>query len=308
MKKLTKEEFIEKANNVHNNKYDYSKVKYINTRTKVLIICPIHGEFWQTPNAHLSKQGCPKCATLIKSDKLKLSIDEILDRFKLLHENKYTYDFSNYKNVDSIISIKCNKHNYWFKQKVYHHLNGNGCPICNHGIKYNNEEFIIKAKDIHSETYDYSKVNYVNKNTPVEIICSKHGSFWQKPHDHICGCGCPKCKAWKTQYKIFKFIIKEFSTIDWKWEYSPEWLGLQKFDIYSVDYNLAIEFNGRQHYEPVEKFGGIDGFIITQKRDCIKQEKCIQNNCKLYKIKYDNIDYDKIKEDIYNLINDNYAN
>lgn len=61
MKKLTTEEFIEKARKVHVDKYDYSKVEYVNNLTKVCIICPKHGEFWQTPNNHLSGKGCPIC-------------------------------------------------------------------------------------------------------------------------------------------------------------------------------------------------------------------------------------------------------
>lgn len=67
LKRLTKQEFIEKARAKHGCKYDYSKVEYINNHTKVCIICPEHGEFWQTPNKHLSGQGCPKCALMPKN-------------------------------------------------------------------------------------------------------------------------------------------------------------------------------------------------------------------------------------------------
>lgn len=308
MKKLTLEEFIEKANRVHKNKYDYSKVNYINSRIKVCIICPDHGEFWQTPNAHLSGQKCPKCSIIDRTDILKLTTDELLHRFRKIHGNQYEYDFSNYENVCSIISIKCIKHDYIFKQAVYHHLNGSGCPICNGGSKYTNKEFIIKAREVHGDIYNYSKVNYIDKETPVEIVCPLHGSFWQKPHDHICGCGCPNCKSWKTQRKIFNFLNQEFNNIKWEWEYSPEWLGLQRFDIYSPDVNLAIEYNGEQHYIPIKRFGGQIEFQKTLSRDKQKLEKCKQNNCILYTIKYDNIDYDKIKEDINYLIINNYAN
>ena len=107
MKKLTLEEFIEKANCVHKNKYDYSKVDYINSRIKVCIICPKHGDFWQTPNSHLSGQKCPKCSIVDRTNSLKLTTDELLYRFRKIHGNQYEYDFSNYENVCSIISIKC---------------------------------------------------------------------------------------------------------------------------------------------------------------------------------------------------------
>ena len=68
-------------------------------------------------------------------------------------------------------------YDYIFKQAVYHHLNGSGCPICNGGSKYTNKEFIIKAREVHGDIYDYSRVSYIDKETPVEIICPLHGSF-----------------------------------------------------------------------------------------------------------------------------------
>ena len=61
MRKITKEEFIQRASTIHNNKYLYDKVNYVNTSTKVTITCPIHGDFKQTPNNHLQGQGCQKC-------------------------------------------------------------------------------------------------------------------------------------------------------------------------------------------------------------------------------------------------------
>lgn len=61
MKKLTTEEFIKRARAIHGDKYDYSKVEYINIKTKVCIICPEHGEFWQVPAEHLRGRGCKDC-------------------------------------------------------------------------------------------------------------------------------------------------------------------------------------------------------------------------------------------------------
>ena len=123
-KKLTTDEFIEKAKKVHGDKYDYSEVEYINTSTKVKIICPIHGPFWQSPNKHLNKRGCKQCFL----DRKRNSIEDILNRFHQIHGDKY--DYSN---------------------------------------------FVYKALDVHSE-----------------IICPKHGSFWQTPCSHFKH-GCPKC-------------------------------------------------------------------------------------------------------------------
>ena len=72
MAKLTTEEFIAKAKAVHGNRYDYSKVVYVNTQTKVCIICKEHGEFWQKPKNHLCGNGCVKCSKESISKRLML--------------------------------------------------------------------------------------------------------------------------------------------------------------------------------------------------------------------------------------------
>lgn len=114
----------------------------MNANTKVCIICPKHGEFWQTPSGHLSGKGCPKC----------------------------------YKESRSSTT----------------------------------EEFINKAREIHGNKYDYSKVNYVNAYTKVCIICPKHGEFWQIPANHLNGHGCPNCQGATKQYKFN--LLQEFES------------------------------------------------------------------------------------------------
>ena len=90
-KKLNKESFVERSNVIHHNKYDYSKVEYINSSTKVCIICPEHGEFWQSPNKHMSGRGCPKCAENLrnkKSDEINQNISIILSNISLIGKKK----------------------------------------------------------------------------------------------------------------------------------------------------------------------------------------------------------------------------
>lgn len=128
-KTLTTEEFVSKANLIHNEKYDYSKVIYQNNKTLVLIICPIHGNFMQTPTNHLMKSGCPKCGMEKKVTKLTLNIETFLHKAKILHGFKYDYGKIIYKNTDIKIGIICLKHGeFW--QKPYKHLQGHGCPVC----------------------------------------------------------------------------------------------------------------------------------------------------------------------------------
>jgi len=199
-KKKTKEEFIKEATEKHEGKYDYSKVDYVNNRTKVCIICLEHGEFWQLPSSHLKGCGCQKC----KGDKLRerctSTKEEFIKKVKEVHKDKYDYSKVDYVNSKTKVCIICPEPEHGeFWQTPNNHLHGYGCPKCKadksrENLSLTTEEFITKSKDIHSDNYDYSKVNYVNNRTKVCIICSKHGEFWQTPNSHTQGQGCPKCR------------------------------------------------------------------------------------------------------------------
>ena len=115
MKKLTTNEFIEKSRKVHGDKYDYSKVNYVNAKTKVCIICPIHGEFWQTPDLHLQGSGCSLCG-----GKIQLSEDEFIRRANLVHNNKYDYSKVNYINYHTKICIICPIHGEFWQEPANH--------------------------------------------------------------------------------------------------------------------------------------------------------------------------------------------
>ena len=271
MRKLTTEEFIKKAKAVHGNKYDYSKVEYINSRTKICIICPKHGEFWITPHSHLTGHGCHKC-----SCKYVLSTEEFVKRAREIHGNKYDYSKVEYKNYDTKVCIICPKHGeFW--QMPHSHLQGNGCTVCGklklRGLfqkKYN--EFIEQAKEVHGDKYDYSKVEYINANTKVCIICPKHGEFWQTPDNHLHKQGCPNCITSVLENDFDKFL-KE-NNINSIFQKRFKWLGKQSLDFYLPDYNIGIECQGRQHFQIVSHFGGESGLDKTIRRDKIKFDKC----------------------------------
>ena len=123
-KKLTQEEFIKKAKVIHGNKYDYSLVIYKNKRTKVKIICPIHGVFEQRPDKHFSGSGCPFCA-----GNNKRTIEEFIEKARATHGDKYDYSLVAYKNAKTKIIITCKKHGP-FLQLPNTHLRGSGCPKC----------------------------------------------------------------------------------------------------------------------------------------------------------------------------------
>ena len=188
---LTTETFVNRAKKVHGGKYDYSKVEYINANTKVCIICPIHGEFWQKPYDHLIKKGCPRCSN--KGG----TIDEFIRKAKKVHGDKYDYSNVEYVNSQTKVCIICPIHGeFW--QIPASHLKGCGCKKCGIEASHNKqkkkeENFLEKARKVHNDKYNYSKVEYVNNKTKVCIVCPIHGEFWQTPSDHLRGKGCKKC-------------------------------------------------------------------------------------------------------------------
>lgn len=211
-KKLNTEDFIRKARAVHGDKYDYSKVEYVDTHTKVVIICPIHGEFKQVPNYHLCGNGCQKCSVR----NIKYSQEEIINKAKEVHGNKYNYSKVNYITSKTKITIICPIHGE-FKIQPTNHINSKqGCPKCyddkrtNVNLR-NTEFFISKAKAVHGDKYDYSKSVYVGANKPIIIICPEHGEFQQKASCHYnLKHGCPKCGGVgliNTEYFILKSNI-----------------------------------------------------------------------------------------------------
>lgn len=179
--------FIREAEEVHGDKYDYSKADYKNSSTKICIICPKHGEFYQYPNYHLNGSGCPKCGRNIR-----LTTEDFIKMAIAVHGNKYDYSKVEYKGANDKVCIVCPHHGEFY-QIPRDHIRTRGCRKCSSSTKLTTEDFIKRAKKIHSDKYNYSKVDYINSQTKVTIICSTHGEFEQIPNSHLQGRGCPKC-------------------------------------------------------------------------------------------------------------------
>jgi len=290
MKRLTTNDFVNRSNVIHNNKYDYSLVNYINARTKVQIICPEHGIFKQNTDSHLRGTGCPACVGL-----KKLSTKSFIEKSKLLHNNQYTYEKTEYKNSHTKVTITCSIHGD-FSQKPYHHLRGVGCPICGGTGKKNTKEFIDNAAKVHNGKYDYDLVNYKNNITKVKIICPNHGVFTQRPNDHLNGSGCNKCSQSVGEMIIYRLLIENNINFTFQKTFEDcKYKAKLKFDFYIPILNICIEYDGKQHYEINNFFGGIKGLQYQQKRDSIKNIYCKENNIKLLRIKYD----DDIEKSLY---------
>lgn len=193
--KPTNEEFIAECKKIHGDKFDYSKTKYKNARSKLLVVCQKHGDFEVLPRSHKASPsgGCTSC-----SCRKKVTLDDFVRRSNNIHDFRYSYKkIKTLKNTRQKVLITCSKHGD-FLQIADRHLHGNGCPECGNEVireksSMGLEEFVRRASETHSDKYDYSKANYKNGYTKVLIICPDHGEFWQRPHGHLQTRGCKQC-------------------------------------------------------------------------------------------------------------------
>ena len=210
--KRTTEEIIKEAKEIHGDEYDYSKLDYINAKTPVTIICPVHGEFPQIAYNHLRGRGCADCGFIVIASKTRSDTDTFVTKAKEIHGDKYDYSKLTY--IDSLtpVTIICPIHEK-FSQRASSHLSGSGCPDCgqiviNSKITSDTNTFITKAKQIHGDRYDYSKVKYESCYKEVVIICSIHGEYLQKPGSHLHTQGCDLCRREQMSQLFVKSAIQ----------------------------------------------------------------------------------------------------
>lgn len=275
--------FITKAILKHGTAFSYENVVYINNKTKISITCPEHGDFQQTPNCHLKGRACTQCWIKSKRD----TPEQFIQKANKVHKSAYTYHNAIYVNNSTKISITCPQHGD-FEQYPSNHLAGNGCPDCKTN-RLTTHDFIAKAKKIHGNFYDYNDVNYSGNNQQkVTIVCPKHGAFQQTPRIHLSGCGCPSCRASKGEREIALFLsqnnivfVTQKTFTDCKGTTS-----LLRFDFFLPDFNLCIEYDGLQHFKPVDIFGGKKTFTTQKKHDTIKTQFCNDHDISLIRIAY----------------------
>jgi len=358
--KLKVEEFIKRSNKIHKNYYDYSKVVFIDTKTKVNVVCPEHGDFYPIPSNHMNGSKCPKCAFIIKNDNQKLKFDEFikrasklfnnkynyiddnfdykknmkceckkhgifnlnperhitrlsecpkcieernkisLDEFimksNIIHDNKYDYSLVNFETLKDKIEIICPKHGRFIQYATHHIHNKKGCKYCTREKSINTYllNFIKDCNIIHNSKYDYSKINLTKLKNKIEIICPIHGSFFKRPYEHLNKkSGCQLCKSSKGEKKIRSFLIKNRIKFDEQKKFK-ECKNVRElpFDFYLPKLNICIEYDGEQHYNAIEIWGGDDRLNNIKSNDSIKNYFCTQNNIKLIRIPYK--DYDNI--------------
>ncbi len=279
---------LNEFNEVHCNKYDYSKIDYISSLTKIEIICPVHGSFNQTPASHKNGIGCPKCGNAYKPQ-----TEEVIKEFIKTHGIIYDYSLVNYIDKKTKVKIICKIHGI-FEQEPYVHKTGSICPKCL-GRSREAEDWIIEFDKIHNNKYDYSKFIFTHSKTKSLIICKNHGEFDQTPSDHLHGYGCPQCSESKGEKRINSFLRdhnidfvtqKKFDDCQFK-QSLP-------FDFYIPDLNIVIEYQGNQHYNDIHYFHKTKKQLDdSRKRDSIKQKYCKTQKIKIIIISY--IDFDNIE-------------
>lgn len=268
-RELRKNNFLEKAALAHGDKFDYSKVEYVNEYTKIKFDCPLHGEILMSPAGHLKKHGCHKCADV---NTARIAFEKASKKFKNCcvekHGNKYDYSKTEYTTARELVTITCPIHGD-FRQTPNCHLNGGGCQDCgkiqaNIGRRVSLKQILLRCKEMHDDKFDYSEVEYdttaerCSTKDKVTIICPLHGKFRQSFDNHMAEHGCRKCGT-ELVHASQKLGVEEFIKRAVK-KYGD------KYDYSEVEYkscctHVKIRCNKHNHvfYQTPEKHVMYDG-------------------------------------------------
>jgi hypothetical protein len=301
-----KDKFLLKAEESHGTKYDYSLVDYKNNKTKIKIICPEHGVFEQTPGHHVNNNnGCKKCSDERKRFDNLIFINNAIK----IHGDKYDYSLVNYIGSNNKVKIICPEHGL-FEQTPVCHTNGKrGCDKCGGTSTSTTDEFILKARKIHGDKYDYSNTKYISGRKKVKIICNVHGEFEQSPDSHLMNKGCSRC-AMNFKLTTDDFIKRSNNNI---YNYDLSIVGnknnREKIKICCPHHGIfeqVIHSHLNGHGCPLCKSSKGENKISNQKlrelifRDEIKNQFCKINNINLLRINFNENIEEKLKNNIIN--------
>ena len=296
-KKITHEEFIEKIK-VKNPNIEILG-KYINSRTKIKGKCKICDHIWYPKAGEI--KGCPKCDKLNRGNKLRKTHKQFVEEINKINPNIEILE--EYKNNNTKIRCRCKLDGYEWSTRPRQLLSGNGCHKCweskNRTIQAkNHKQFINEMKYINPNIIILTE--YKNSYTHVKCKCNIDKYEWESTPTHLLnGRGCPKCNESEGERNICKILNKY--NIEYKREYiynDCKFYNVLPFDFYLPQYNTLIEYDGKQHFEIIDFFGGYDRFVTQIIRDTIKNIYCKDNNIKLIRIPYyeDNIEEILVKE------------
>lgn len=286
----TKEQFIKEAEEVWGKgKYDYSLTEYKGALKPIKVI--YDGViFEQIASTHL------RCAP-----ELNMNRDWFIKRAQYKWgKEKYDYSLVDYKHCKSKVKIIYNKTGEIFEQTPFGHLI-NAPENIKLAVRKTTEQFIKEANEVHDFKFSYEKTNYIKNQIKVIITCPIHGDFNQNPLSHIQGNGCPNCSESKGEKIISKYLDKkEISYYRQHKFHDCKNIHQLPFDFYLPKYRMIIEFDGKQHFQPIEHFGGVEAYERLKINDKIKNDYCEENFIDLIRIRYDQIDriYDILNESL----------
>ena len=295
---------------LYHHQFDYSETVFINNQTKIKIRCKDHGYFEVLLQNHLKDSNCRGCSNETFgrriADHNKLDSSELIRRFRKKHGDKYNYSKVLHKHIDTPVTIICEIHGPFF-QTPHIHLQGKGCQECGRSNardkSLSTTEHIIEVfKEAHGDLYDYSLVEYSGNMIPVKIICQVHGVFEQLPNIHRQGKGCKQCSLSKGEMRIARVL--EERSIEFEVEYpvyNKKTSRHLRFDFFLPQVPCFIEFQGEQHYRPVN-FGGMsdqNAESVHQeivKRDLIKKQMAKELSIDLFEISFEDTVEEKLLE------------
>lgn len=228
--RLTTKEWIAKAKALHGDRYNYKKVQYVNTKTKVELYCNIHHKtFTKRADCVLQGQQCPDCAAESRIHKHRKTTEEFIAKAKEVHGDRYDYSATIFVDSSTKVDITCKRHGI-FKQRPDGHLGGHGCRKCVYEeSSLPVDAFIARANQIHDGKYTYVRSTYTGVRGKIKVICPVHGEYTTSVAVHLYGKkGCRQCAVLKSRSTTEEFIKK------------AELLHKKLYDYSKVSYITAI--------------------------------------------------------------------
>lgn len=282
--KKTHEEYVRQVKNINPN-IDVIEM-YINNNTSILHRCKIDGNEWRAkPNNILNGKGCPICGNKkLHNDRVK-SHEQYVQELKNI--NPYIDVIGGYINARTKILHKCLIDGYEWNVNPNKTLDGHGCPVCSKNKKKTHQEYIKELAKVNKDIEVLGE--YINSQTSILHKCKKCNLIWEtSPNNLLQGHGCPVCSGSKGEKAISKYLCEH--NINFVPQYTfknCKNIQVLQFDFYLPVYNSCIEFDGIQHFKPIDFFGGKIALDNTKKRDKIKTDYCETNNIPLLRIRYD---------------------
>ncbi len=291
---MSTEAFIEKARAKHGDRFDYSTSRYAAFKEPIEVVCRTHGPCQTTPKAHLHSRsgGCVECRAVIISREHRFTNAEFIERARKVHGDRYQYHLVDYDHGRAKVVIVCPKHGP-FQMKAARHIEGRGCQKCaferiGRERRLSFWDFVERVVLVHGAgRYDYEMKDFVNAHSKIPIRCPKHGVFRQTPAAHMRGHGCPRCVQSAGEQRVREAL----STLGVDFSEQVRFADCcdrrpLAFDFYVPEVRLLIEFDGRQHYDNSELWGGDEQLAETQRHDAIKDRFAARNGYRLLRIPY----------------------